>query len=235
MQEMAVSILLDEYTQLDVAQLLKEYDEAEENDELLDVPQSLDEKCTQMIQREFATQNRKRRWVNAFKVLTRVAMVTLILIGMCTVSVLSVKAWREPVLRFVLETFDRRSSIRIEGNASEGSKTPEEIVLQFARSVPKAYKKTQDETQDGYLQLKFEGQYGESIVLLVMAQQNGIYIDTENSAGNEMYINGCKVFFIHKNGYRLIWIDEDSECLFELSAINITEKIFWEIVYKTIQ
>ena len=40
MQEMAVSILLDEYTQLDVAQLLKEYEEDGENGELPNVPRS---------------------------------------------------------------------------------------------------------------------------------------------------------------------------------------------------
>ena len=60
MQDMAVSILLDEYTQLDVAQLLKEYDEAEENGELPNVPDTLDAKCEEMIQREFANKKKKK-------------------------------------------------------------------------------------------------------------------------------------------------------------------------------
>ena len=60
MQDMAVSILLDEYTQLDVAQLLKEYDEAEENGEVPNTTDTLDEACNRMIQREFSKKKQKK-------------------------------------------------------------------------------------------------------------------------------------------------------------------------------
>lgn len=42
LQDMAVSILLDEYTQLDVDQLLKEYEEKEANGELPDISPAFD-------------------------------------------------------------------------------------------------------------------------------------------------------------------------------------------------
>ena len=235
MQEMAVSILLDEYTQLDVAQLLKEYEEDEENGEVPNVSDALDEKCNEMIQRQFAKKKRKKIFVRISKVLSRVAMITLMLIGLCTVSVLSVKAWREPALRFVLETFDRRSSVSMEGEVSKESKTPEEIMERLSLCVPKEYSLVQKNTQDGHCQVRYINRAGGMINLTVMVDRHGAYFDTESTAGKQMQINGFDVVFVDKNGYRAMWLDEDRGLMFDLRASSIEETFFWDMVYSLMQ
>lgn len=232
MKDMAVSILLDEYTQLDVAQLLKEYEEAEENGELPDVPDSLDEKCTEMIRREFAQKEHKKHLIHTSKVLSRVAAVALMLIGFCTVSILSVTAWREPVLRFVLETFDRRSSVSMEGEVSqEHNNTPKEIIAKLADIVPADYNIVQNDVRDGYYQTKYVGKDGERIILVISEYQYGNYFDTESAAGTQKQINGYDVVFVYKNGYKVICLDEDQGIMIEIQTMGISEKQCWNIVY----
>ena len=235
MQDMAVSILLDEYTQLDVAQLLKEYEEDEENGEVPNVPDALDERCEAMIQREFTKKKQKKIIVRVSKVLSRVAMITLMLIGLCTVSVLSVKAWRMPVLRFVLETFDRYSTVGMEGEASQESKTPEEILKKLAENIPGEYSLVEKNIKNGYYQMRYMGSAGGIINLIVMADRHGAYFDTESTAGTQMQINGFDVVFVDKNGYKIIWLDEESGLLTEILTVNISEKKFWKLAKGLLQ
>ena len=235
MQEMAVSILLDEYTQLDVAQLLKEYEEDGENGELPNVPRALDEKCTEMIRRVFAKKNRKKQFARITKILSKAAMIVLMLIGLCTVSVLSVKAWREPALRMVLETFGRYSSAGIEGNASYERKTPADVIEKLSKIVPTTYKLAYKHVRQDRCLIRYTGQNGEIINLVTSVYQHGIYFDAEDAEGIKMQINECDVVFIAKNGYKAIWLDENKEMLIECSTVNISEEAFWDIVYELIK
>ena len=235
MQDMAVSILLDEYTQLDVAQLLKEYDEAEENGEVPNMPDALDEACNQMIQREFSKKKQKKIVARISKTLSRVAMVTLMLIGLFTVSVLSVKAWRVSVLRFVLENFDRYSTVGMEGDNSQSKRTPEEIIALLAESVPKEYVVTQKSVQDGYYQIKYAGKKGERASLIVSAYLYDDYFDTESTEGTRIRINNSDVIYVNKSGYKVIWLNEESGLLIEFRTVSISEKDFWKIANKLIR
>ena len=235
MKDMAVSILLDEYTQLDVAQLLKEYEEAEENGELPDVPDSLDEKCTEMIRREFAKKNRKKQFARIPKVLSKAAMIVLMLIGLCTVSVLSVTAWREPVLRFVLETFERYAIVGLEGEVSQESKTPEAIIERLSTAVPSSFEMVYEYAVDGRCRVRYMGTGGEIVNLNVFTYLHENYFDTENVEGTRMQINGYDVVFLDKNGYKAICLDENQEVLIELRTANISEKVFWKLVYALIK
>ena len=231
MKDMAVSILLDEYTQLDVAQLLKEYEEAEENGELPDVPDSLDEKCTEMIRREFAKKNRKKQFVRIPKVLSKAAMIVLMLIGLCTVSVLSVTAWREPVLRFVLETFERYAIVGLEGEVSQESKTPEAIIERLSTAVPSSFKMVYEYATDGRYRVRYMGNNGEIVYLSATSCLYEKYYDTESAEGTRMQINGYNIIFVDKNGYKVICLDENQEILIEFGTVNIGEKVFWDYVY----
>ncbi len=232
MQDMAVSILLDEYTQLDVAQLLKEYEEAEESGEVPNTPDALDEKCTKLVRREFNKKKQKKIVARISKILSRVAMVTLMLIGLCTVSVLSVKAWREPALRFVLETFDRYTTVGMEGELSKERKTPEEVITKLQESIPNAYVMTQRKSIDGQEQIKFVGKSGERISLIVSEYKYENYFDTERTDGTRMQINGYDVVFVDKKGYKVICLDGERKLMFEIQATSIDEKLFWSIVEK---
>ena len=231
MQEMAVSILLDEYTQLDVAQLLKEYEEDEENGEAPNVSDALDETCNQMIQREFSKKKHKKIFVRISKVLSRVAMVTLMLIGLCTVSVLSVKAWREPALRFVLETFDRYSTVGMEGENIQNHKTPEEILKKLAEIIPEKYVLVSESIQHRHSHVRYVSSGGEIINVIVATYPYENYYDTESAEGTRMQLNGFDVVFVDKNGYKVICLDEEQKLMIELGTVGIREELFWDIVH----
>ena len=231
MQDMAVSILLDEYTQLDVAQLLKEYDEAEENGEVPNTTDTLDEACNRMIQREFSKKKQKKIIVRVSKVLSRVAMVTLMLIGLCTVSVLSVKAWRMPVLRFVLETFDRYSTVGMEGDGPQDNITLEEILERLAESISKDYKLAYKSVQDGNYQVMYFGKQGQKISLIVTTNQHETFFDTENVGGNPMWINGYEAIVVEKNGCSIMWLDDEQGLLYNLYTNNLNKEELLDIAY----
>lgn len=229
MKDMAVSILLDEYTQLDVAQLLKEYEEAEENGELPDVSDSLDEKCTEMIRREFKKKKHKKLSVQITKVLYRVAAVALMLVGLCTVSILSVEAWRVPALQFVWETFDRRSSVSMEGEGSQENRSPETIIEKLAHSLPEDYVLVQKNLQDGHYQVRYMDHNGAYAELVIATYRHSSYFDTEHAEGTKIQISGREAIVISKNGLRILWLEQDSQLFVDFRANNLSEKSFWNI------
>ena len=230
MREMAVSILLDEYTQLDVAQLLKEYEEEEENGDLPNMPDALDERCAKLIRREIVKKKQKKNIVRISKTLSHAAVAVLALIGFCSVSVLAVEAWREPVLQFVLETFDRRSSVSMEGNISQEINSPETVVEKLSEIIPSGYSCAYKNVQNERYHVKYTGNGGEIINLIASAYLYEKYYDTESAEGEHRSINGYEVVFINKNGYKVICLNEDRELLIELRTVGVSEKLFWDIV-----
>lgn len=224
MQDMAVSILLDEYTQLDVAQLLKENGQNGRNSEISNMIDGLDKKCAKMIRCAFRNKRRKRIAVRISKALSRVAVAVLAIIGLCSVSVLAVEAWREPALRFVLETFDRRSSVSMEGDMSNESTKLETIAETLTAQISSHYNLDYKQVGEGYCRIKYTGNSNQIIKLTASIYRHEGYFDTEHTEGTKIQINGYEALLIEKNGYSLIWLDEELNIMFDLYTNALTQE-----------
>ena len=57
-EDLALSMLMEDYAQAEGERLLREFEEAERNGELPEMPEELDRKCRNLIETSFAKQAR---------------------------------------------------------------------------------------------------------------------------------------------------------------------------------
>ena len=80
--DVTFALLMDEYAEEEGARLRKEFEEAQAAGEITDTPDALDEKCLQMIHRDFA---RKRGRENVRKIIqmtSKVAVAVMVSLGL---------------------------------------------------------------------------------------------------------------------------------------------------------
>lgn len=231
-----LNILLDDYAGLDVAQVLQEFEEKAEAGDLPDVPEDIDQSCRRQIRKIFACERRTQLLRKATKILVKVAVLTLMLIGLSTVTVISVEALRIPVLRFVVESFDRHSTLYIEGETEEQIHTAEEICRILDKNVPDDYKLVQRSiANDGSLCIMYTGDNSRILSLTVFASQQTIQFDTENVEYIPLLIDDYQAYFVEKNGFSIMWFDDKNQVVYELYATSLSEDCFWKIVHALIK
>ena len=281
-EDMAVSILLDEYTGLDVDQLLKEYDEAEKNGELPPIPEELDRRCRDLVRsqrgeftnealtkllldiyadmdvdefiREYeelddagelpdipeedyrrflkhAKGNVRKKFIRkAVKVLSSVAAVALMLVGLATVLVMSVDAWRLPVVKFVVEKFDRYSIISVDGPKNVSNEQNSLIDSLDKEISPEYILKHKSIMDDGSFYLCYEDHVGSYIEINKTSSIWALGQDSEDCNAEVLWIDGYNVFWVETTDYMSItWVDEDLNALYKLSASSLSKNVLLDI------
>jgi len=231
-----LNILLDDYAGLDVAQVLQEFEEKAEAGNLPDVPEDIDQSCRRQIRKIFACERRTQLLRKATKILVKAAILTLMLIGLSTVTVISVEALRIPVLRFVVESFDRHSTAHIVGESTEFTQTTEDIFNALEKSLPKGYDLVRyDIRDDGSLLVNYGSKTGDILLLKTITVQQDFFFDTENAECTSLSINGHQAVLVEKNGFSIMWFDDKNQVVYELYATSLSEDCFWKIVHALIK
>ena len=91
--------------------ILTEYEEAKQNGTMPEMPEELDAKCRDLIDETFGCARCRARVKRIGAAVAKAAMVVLILLGLSTVTVLSVDAFRVPVLNFLIGRNEKYTSI----------------------------------------------------------------------------------------------------------------------------
>lgn len=231
-EEIRFSRLMDDYANDEGARLLQEFEQAQVNGDLPDIPAELDEKCRQLIDKSFSKQDRKAQATRIYKLAVKAAVVMLVLLGLSTITVMSVDALRIPVLNFFLRDNKRYSSLTT-SEQNENTLIQEEITTKMLGiPIPDGYELVlQDFGDDGSVILCYQDEKNHIIKFQSTPSSQAINIDTEGIEVTEMEINCHDAVFIDKDGFRLVWIDLESEMIFELKATGLDINIFWELAY----
>lgn len=231
-EDATLQLLMDEYAEAEGERLLKEFEEAERRGEVEDIPEELDQKCRQIIHRSFTAKKRKDRAASIGKMLGKVAVVVLLLTGFSTTIVLSVEAFRIPILNYLIKHDTRFSSLLFtDEDENEGVHPLEDIEIKDC--VPKdftLYNHTFDD--DGTSHFYYKDSSSNYISILVSPSTGMLNYDAEDLNQLPMQVNDHEAIFISGEILRIIWLDAERNCVFDVSTKGLPENEFWKVVYR---
>lgn len=233
-EEAELTLLMYDYAREEGRQLAKEYDEAQENGTLPEVPEELDRKCRALIDGTFTKMERKTRLKRIVRSAARAAAVLFVVLGMMATTVMSVDALRVPALNFIMDQSERFGIIIFDADAVT-EHNDENIVARFEGSIPEGYVGVQKEVSDSSILICYANSEGEIISFDAVHSENGFAVDTEETEIEPFEKNGFCGYFIKKEGYRAIWTDPRESIIYTLYASSLTEKEFSNMLDALIQ
>ena len=219
---------------MDEYKILKEYEEAKQNGTLSEMPDELDRKCRELIDEAFGTSRRKSFTKRISSTITRAAVVVLVLLGLSTVTVLCVDAFRIPVLNILLDNSGRYGAVVLGPNIQAEAVATASVAERFESSIPAAYRLVSREFHDAHGAVTYMNDDGYLICLIYNSDQNGINVDAENAEYTPVEFGDYYGLFREKDGYGLMWLDSENGIIYQLWANGMDTSEFWKLAYALI-
>jgi len=232
-EEAELTLLMYDYAREEGRQLAKEYDEAQENGALPEVPEELDRKCRALIDVTFAKMERKTRLKRIVRSAAKAAAVLFVVLGVMATTVMSVDALRVPVLNFIMDQSGRFSTIKIE-DCSIDESVGLDVLQRLDACLPDGFQEVQRSNSNHYISVSYVDDEERSVSFAGRPASDELIIDTENVEYSEVKINGVDVAFLRKEKLTVIWVDQKVQRVYTFSAIGLEECTFWEMVYSII-
>lgn len=231
-EDIALSLLMDDYAAEEGAKLLKEFEAAEKNGELPEFPDDLDEKCRKLIDKSFAKRERNNLLTRIGKAALKVAVFALVFIGLAATTVMSVDALRVPVLNFFMQHTDRYSILVTDNQTGDNLSQADNWEDRLEALIPEDYALVaQDQGIDGRTRLVYQNPDGYIISFLATPATDTYNFDSENARITETKLNNYDAILIETDGLRLIWGDPEAQMLFDLYSNGLDANLYWEIAY----
>lgn len=219
---------------MDEYKIVKEYEDAEQKGTLPEMPKELDTKCRELIDEAFGTTKRHTKAKHISAAIARVAMVVLILLGLSTVTVLSVDAFRVPVLNFLMDESGKYSTVVLDPTAQKKTVDTNSIVQSLEAYIPGGYSLLNRDLSSQNSFITYKNDEGHQIRLLIDTDTCELNVDTENISHAIVEFGGFYAIFWEKHGYHLIWLDGENQTVYNLWASNLEKQAFWELAYALI-
>lgn len=225
--DVTFALLMDEYAEEEGARLRKEFEEAQAAGEISDTSDALDEKCLQLIHRDFAKKRGKENVRKIIRMTSKVAVAVMVFFGVAATTIMSVDALRIPVLNFFIEHYEHYASLQLNNNAqSEDGINETEYLLGF---LPDGYHKT-SYTNDPKVKISvYENDSGDIVQFSITQTDGGYNIDTEDALISEITLGEYKGILLEEEGYQAIWYDTENSIVYNLHAIGLERDMFLEI------
>lgn len=231
-EEAALKLWMDEYAEVEGERLWEEYQEAEANGEVPEIPLMLDNKCKQIIYSSFKKNKQKEKFSHFLQSASKFAACLCIVLVCSSVAVLSVEAFRVPVINFFLNIENRYSSLSFDEEPDTVTSRIDELKQLSSVAIPSEYNLiVQDIYESGSAFICYQNSNNENITILVNPADGAFNYDTENTIQTEMELCGHEAFFVEKDGFQVIWLDAEEDMIYELSANGLDINTFWEIAF----
>lgn len=230
-EEAAISLLMEEYLEAEGARLLQKIDQLQENGELPEIPAELDEKCRKLIDKTFAAQERRTKLKNLRTFVSKAAVIVLSLCAISAVTVLSVDAFRIPVLNFLMDQSGRYSTVVFDEYETTGDTAKNSAITKLENNLPEGYQVLKHTISDASDRITCTDQNGRIIYLEICKIDGGFNVDTEDEEYHEVELGQYAAVFQEKEGYHLRWIDQNSNSLYTLFSNGLSDVEFWKLAY----
>lgn len=212
-EEMWFALLMEQVSQMEGEELLAKNEELK-NDPSAAVPEALDKKCRETIQKSFAKQKRRSMAARAYRVFEKVA-VAVFVIGVLFSAVWAMSPQTRLATLNFLEGISDISTGLTFGENDDKTNDPELSVLAgyVIPKMPKGFYLEETMSDDRSELQFFENETGGNILIQVaQVDEETIHrVDTENADnGERMDINGFKALIVEKDGHvQITLIDEE--------------------------
>ena len=231
-EEAALGLLMEEYADAEGKRLLQEFEAASAQGDLEPMPEALNAKCQQLIDRAYKKKRNHSLVRGIAKAVGKVAVVVLMLFGLASAAVLSVDAWRVPVLNFILANKGTFAFVDVGYNNPALKKQFKAIVKTVEDNAPSDYAFTKTPAVDGMaLLIVMENSQGDKLTICVNQETSQIKVDTENAKITQLELNHNTAYLIEKDGPYIIWHDERKGLIISVAGRSLPPDSFWKLVY----
>lgn len=232
----ALTLLMDEYAESEGARLWDAYEASS-----VQMPEALDQICQTEADRIFSNAHKSTLMSRTAKRAARAAACFILTCSLLSNIVMSVEAFRVPLLNFFLTRQGGRSStLTFLSEPAERSRDDNSVSRMVSSCMPKGFsliaesfdttnfKKQESFSTALYL---FENQAGQQFQIQISPAEGTYSIDTEDAEIIQTQINGYDAVYIRKDYYRVIWLNEALSLYFSITGYDIDEKTFEHCVW----
>lgn len=214
-------ILSEALLKYQIERIDAKYQSIEECNEQMNPNEKTEEKINKLIQLE-----QKPYFVFINTVGKRVACFVIVIFLALTTTVFSVKALREPFLGFIVESYEKFSTIAFRYSETQSAKSAALTQIYEPTYVPEGFTKTDEKKLSLSYFCEYKNNNGE-LFTFEQSKNNGslLNIDTENTETEKMYINKYEAIFFENKGFNTIIFSDDKYGFVITGNISKTELI----------
>lgn len=230
-EDAVFALAMNAYAEENGARLIQEYEQARQNG-AGEVPPELDKKCRMLIRRELAKRRRQACIQRAVKTAGRTAAAVMVLVGIAATLVFSVDAIRTPVLNFILEHTDRHTALGTDETVKETEastpRTEKDLSRMYGDVIPAGYEQTKSVVKDdGTFHIVYADENQNLILIQSNRGDSRQGVDTEDAVCENVKVLEHKAIFVDKDGYTVVWYDDDSQLTYRLRTTGLSMEDFW--------
>lgn len=181
---------------------------------------------------EGSTRKNTSRTVSFMKRLPKVAIITIISLGLITALTMSVDAIRKPFMDYVFTQFSHHTTIRFSDEYEEKLLEEDDIfeVVENA-PVPDGYFLEKKDIHEGdMVMLRYKNQSDGRISIIIHHAGGVVDYDTEGFDIRNMIICGHEaIVYTKDDGMMIVWVDKHYSTFYFIRTYNMDENSFWEI------
>lgn len=211
--------------------ILKEYEEAKQNGTLPEMAEELDAKCRDLIDEAFGNDRHRAGLKRIGTVVVKAAMVVLILFGLSSVTVLSIDAFRVPVLNYLVGRNGKYTSISSGEIVYAEQNTLKNVIQRVNSVIPEGYEQISSISMDAQYSVVYQNANNHVIYFTYTKESCTLNIDAEDASCTSLNFGDFPAVFSETNGCKLIWEDTQSNATCTLFADGMEEGAFWEFAY----
>lgn len=239
-EDALMALLMNEYAESNGARLLKEYEEAERSGVISEVPDNLDKKCRDLIYRSYAKQCSRAQFKTFAKASKRVAAIALAVLGLCSVLVVSVEAFRTPIVNFFIEQHEKYSTIDFGKDSSAATSEATDPTVE-SQPVDRSKNPLGGMVSDGYNLVQFRDKgnrgftcyykdnAGHVISFSATLTKGMLNVDTEGAVVKDIELLGHSGILVEKDGSTLVWFDASASIGYQLRSTGLDHGEFWAL------
>lgn len=221
------ALLMEEQAQETGEKLLEEFQAAQDNGLVPDMPQKLDEKCRNTIRRHFAKKKATAQIQHFLRTTGKRVALFVAVMYISSALLLSVDAIREPVFNFFIDVHNRYITFSSDPTA------PKELLDDgsiLSGLLPDDYYLWQNyEKSNGHFSIFYQNN-NDALVSFQSYRANAlISFDTEDAVVQKARIAGYEGLLIEKGGYLITWVVPESNTRYIFDATDLSLDEFWFI------
>lgn len=223
LEETVFALMMEEVAKVEGRKALEE-NKRLKNDELFAVPETTYRRGLDTIRKHFSKNTRRTALRTMSKLISRVAVIVLILLLLFTTAFATIPEFRAKTMNLITEVFDDRTRIEF-GEIEQRESTIENNSL--AGWMPDGFELVDKRETDVVIREKYKSQNGATIDVYV-SLSNGLSweLDTENAAVKDVVVNGCPAIMIFKeNDIQVVWSAKESKNVYYIRGEETSAEV----------
>ena len=172
------------------------------------------------------------RTVSFMKRLPKVAIITIISLGLITALTMSVDAIRKPFMDYIISQFSHHTTILFSSEYEEVMPMEDDIWESIENApIPDGYFLDKKDIHEKRLvTLLYNNQTDGNIHVLIRLAGGVFDYDTEGFDRRDITINGHEgIVYTKDDGMMIVWLDEKNSAFYYIRTYNLDENNFWEV------